>query len=199
MFIDRLTNKLQIDENWQVDYRQALKQNYRASEHKKDVIMLHYTDTVLTSSVVAGFTKTVTKTSAHFLVERDGHIIQFLPANQVAYHAGNWDMNLRSIGVELANVGVSKFGKYVPECDTMLAKYPRTNTVSAWEKFRDEQLAALVQLLNALVDVYPISTIIGHDQVPKLGRIDPGPAFPWSLVLEEVQKKRPIEHTYPKS
>lgn len=38
--------------------------------------------------------------SAHFINGLDGEIIQCIPENEIAHHAGNWDMNCNSIGIE---------------------------------------------------------------------------------------------------
>jgi hypothetical protein len=39
-------------------------------------------------------------TSAHFVVSKDGEIYQVVPVKDIAWHAGNWDYNVISIGVE---------------------------------------------------------------------------------------------------
>jgi N-acetylmuramoyl-L-alanine amidase len=82
--------------------------------------------------------------SVHYLVGRDGHIAQFLPERYVAWHAGNYFVNARSIGIE--HVG------------TLAA--PGT----------DREYAAGAQLVAYLVQKYGITAdrkhIIGHYQVP---------------------------------
>ena len=42
-------------------------------------------------------------TSAHYQVDRNGRIAQFVWDNNTAWHAGNWEANLTSIGIEHAN------------------------------------------------------------------------------------------------
>lgn len=39
------------------------------------------------------------KLSYHYIIDRDGVAYQLTPENRTAYHAGNWLVNLRSIGV----------------------------------------------------------------------------------------------------
>jgi N-acetylmuramoyl-L-alanine amidase len=82
--------------------------------------------------------------SVHYLVGRDGHIAQFLPERYVAWHAGNYFVNARSIGVE--HVG------------TLAA--PGT----------EAEYVAGAQLVAYLVKKYGIAAdrkhIIGHYQVP---------------------------------
>lgn len=90
--------------------------------------------------------------SAHYLVGRDGRIVQLLPESYVAWHAGNRDFNLRSIGIE--HVGLAS------------------------EPFTEAQYAASARLVGYLVARYGIPNdrahVIGHDQVPDPESIAPG-------------------------
>lgn len=43
-------------------------------------------------------------TSAHYQVEADGTVGQLVHDRDTAYHAGSWNANLRSIGIEHANI-----------------------------------------------------------------------------------------------
>ena len=38
--------------------------------------------------------------SSHYIIGLDGEIIMCIPEDEMAYHAGNWDMNCNSIGIE---------------------------------------------------------------------------------------------------
>lgn len=38
--------------------------------------------------------------SSHYIIDLDGDIIQCIPENEVSYHAGNYQVNLESIGIE---------------------------------------------------------------------------------------------------
>ena len=103
------------------------------------------------------------KVSAHFLVRRDGEIIQFVPCLKRAWHAGEscWQGVTRcndfSIGVELE--GSDK----VP--------------------FTDGQYEALTRLTTALRSAYPIRGIAGHSDVAPGRKTDPGPCFDWLRYL----------------
>ncbi|HLN77197.1 MAG TPA: N-acetylmuramoyl-L-alanine amidase [Nocardioidaceae bacterium] len=97
----------------------------------------------------------------------DGHIAQHLDSKNVGWHAGNWYVNMHSIGLEhegFAAEGASWF------------------TESLYENS-----AALVRYLAAKYDV-PLDRahIIGHDQVPGVTPTnipsmhwDPGPYWDW--------------------
>ena len=169
-----------------VTFKKAAIKNYSAQVNKKETVILHYTGSILTSSSIAEFMNPTYRISAHFLIERNGNIIQFVSTDYIAYHAGNWNVNVKSIGIELDNVGYSRFGFYVPECDTISLTAKGQKTVRAWERFRPDQINSLIELLKAIKHVYPIKSIIGHSDVPGTQSIDPGPAFPWSDIEKEV-------------
>jgi len=103
------------------------------------------------------------KVSAHFLIRRDGAIIQFVPCGKRAWHAGvsSWQgrsaCNDFSIGVELEG------SDYVP--------------------FNDQQYAALTRLTRLLRRSYPIRTVVGHADIAPGRKTDPGPNFDWSRYL----------------
>ena len=99
------------------------------------------------------------KVSAHFLIRRDGQIMQFVPCNKRAWHAGvsAWQgrtaCNDFSVGVELEG---------------------SDNT-----QFCDQQYVALVQLTRRLKRAYPIRDIVGHADIAPQRKTDPGPCFDW--------------------
>ncbi len=97
----------------------------------------------------------------------DGHVAQHTYANDVAWHAGNWYVNMHSIGIEHEGYAAQGATWY---------------TESMYESS-----AALVKYLAAEYDV-PLDRahIIGHDQVPGIlpryvrgMHWDPGPYWNW--------------------
>ena len=100
------------------------------------------------------------RVSSHFLIRRDGGIIQFVPCLQRAWHAGvsGWQGRTRcndfSIGIELEG------SDFVP--------------------FTDEQYAALLRLTRLLQRTYPINSIAGHSDIAPGRKTDPGPYFDWA-------------------
>lgn len=97
--------------------------------------------------------------SAHFLVRRDGRVLQFVSCDDRAWHAGrsHWrgrdNCNDFSIGIELEGLEGDRFDA---------AQYP-----------------ALGTLLQALARRYPLREITGHEQVAPGRKHDPGPGFDW--------------------
>ncbi len=112
--------------------------------------------------------------SSHYVVGRDGVIVQMVAEDQVAYHAGA--NNADSIGIELVNNGDGN------------------------DPFPPEQLSALTYLTRRLIVRYGISAehILAHSQVDngtiRIGRRrvksnqDPGPLFPWNEFRKAVQR-----------
>jgi AmpD protein len=102
------------------------------------------------------------RVSAHFLVRRDGELIQFVPCSLRAWHAGasNWmgreNCNNFSIGVELEG------------CDQ--------------RPFEDAQYLTLNQLLAELGQCYAIEGVVGHSDIAPGRKTDPGPCFDWHRV-----------------
>lgn len=103
------------------------------------------------------------RVSAHFLIRRDGEIIQFVSCEKRAWHAGasRWRGRERcndfSIGVELEG--------------------------SDHQTFDASQYAALNSLLTILFAAYPIEDVVGHSDIAPGRKTDPGPLFCWDLVL----------------
>jgi AmpD protein len=100
------------------------------------------------------------RVSAHFLIRRDGELVQFVGCNERAWHAGvsSWKGRERcndySIGIELEG----------------------TDDVP----YAAAQYTALARLLRALKRVYPIVDLVGHSDIAPGRKTDPGPAFDWA-------------------
>ena len=100
------------------------------------------------------------KVSAHFLIRRDGALIQFVGCFDRAWHAGvsAWKGRERcndfSVGIELEGTDATP---YAPAQYTMLAR-----------------------LIRALRRACPIEDIVGHSEVAPGRKTDPGPAFDWA-------------------
>lgn len=151
--------------------------------------------------------------SVHFIDERNGTMKQTIPLDERGAHAGGrtsrlfgkGNVNGRTLGIEMMNVGplvfVGKDLKTVSGKDFYGAPtsaggarpsrgddYPHTS----WEAYPPRQLDALVKLLKKLVIEFPIletdphSRITGHENVDPSRKMDPGPAFPWEIILQRV-------------
>ena len=109
------------------------------------------------------------RVSAHFLIERDGQITQFVSCLDRAWHAGISSFEGReacndfSLGIELEGTDD--------------------------QPFTDAQYQALIALIRQLQQHYPQITpqrIYGHSDVAPGRKTDPGPCFDWARFRREL-------------
>ncbi len=102
------------------------------------------------------------KVSSHFLIRRDGELIQFVSCLKRAWHAGvsKWQSRERcndfSVGIELEG--------------------------SDFDAFEAKQYLTLMSLIASLRNRYPIQDIVGHSEIAPGRKTDPGPFFDWSEI-----------------
>jgi len=111
------------------------------------------------------------RVSSHLVIERTGRVIQFVPFDKRAWHAGESSFDGRnncndfSIGIELEGTD-----------DT---------------PFTDQQYRALIDITYRLMLAYPLITpnrITGHQHIAPERKTDPGPLFDWQLFLSSIAK-----------
>lgn len=135
---------------------------------KIDRVILHTTETG--AAAAARIFRTPRRgVSAHYLVTIEGAVRQLVREQDIAYHAGNWDYNVRSIGIELEGWADGRPGS------AEAARF-------AWQT--PAQSEALVQLVKWIGDRHGVPKdrvhLLGHNQVP--GAPEPGAApdvRPW--------------------
>ncbi len=99
------------------------------------------------------------RVSAHFLIRRDGALVQFVACGDRAWHAGasRWKGRERcndfSIGIELEGTDA--------------------------RPYTAKQYARLAVLVRRLAERWPIADVAGHSDVAPGRKTDPGPAFDW--------------------
>lgn len=112
------------------------------------------------------------RVSAHFLIRRDGDVVQFVSTQDMAWHAGvsQWrsreKCNEFSIGIELEGT------------DTHL--------------YTQEQYARLEEIIRKCRAVHPDieeDAIVGHSDISPGRKTDPGESFDW----QELQARLGIE------
>ena len=114
--------------------------------------------------------------SSHFVLSRSGRIVQLVHLSDIAWHAGHWGTNARSVGIE--HEGFT----YGPAGFTD-AQYRSSARLTAWIARRS---------------LLPIDRthIIGHADVPAPGggrggsshHTDPGPNWQWNRYLRLVRQ-----------
>ena len=124
-----------------------------------DAIVALFTNRLAPDAHPSFGTIAAVRVSAHFLIRRDGALLQFVPCALRAWHAGasSWQGRERcndfSIGVELEGT------------DDL--------------PYADAQYRVLARLTRALRRRYPISDFAGHDEIAPGRKTDPGAAFDW--------------------
>lgn len=104
--------------------------------------------------------------SAHFVIDRDGVLTQFVSCDARAWHAGVSNFfgrercNEFSIGVELEGSDATAF--------------------------EPAQYAALAALVRALAARYPVAALAGHSDIAPGRKTDPGPHFDWTRLRRDT-------------
>ena len=112
------------------------------------------------------------RVSSHFLIRRDGQLIQFVACVARAWHAGlssfmgRQRCNDFSIGVELEG------------CDQ--------------RPFEVAQYETLASLTDALSQRYPLRHITGHQHIAPIRKTDPGPCFDWAWYQARLRRDFPL-------
>lgn len=115
------------------------------------------------------------KVSSHVLIRRTGEVVQFVPFNYRAWHAGKSCYE----GREYCN-------------DFSLAiELEGTDDLH----YEDGQYQNLVQVILAVMDVYPSITqkrIVGHCHISPGRKTDPGESFDWQRLFAAIAKAQDI-------
>ncbi len=139
----------------------------RPSSNPVDKIVVHTTQGSY-ESAMNWFQDPASGVSAHYTVRSsDGAVGQSVSEMNIAHHAGNWDYNQTSVGIEIEG--------YVED--------------ASW--YTDAMYQSSAQVGAHLVNKYGIPVdrqhIIGHDEVPGATHTDPGPYWDWDLYLAYIQ------------
>ncbi|MER6632358.1 N-acetylmuramoyl-L-alanine amidase [Streptomyces sp. NPDC000987] len=152
------------------EWQPASTSNYtvsnRPADYPLDYVVIHVTQTTY-ADALAIFQNPNKKVSAHYVVRSaDGHVAQCVREADIAWHAGNWDYNTRSIGIEHEG--------WVDQ--------------PAW--FTDALYERSAALTAAICTKYGIpkdrAHIIGHYEVPGTDHTDPGPNWDWTRYIRLV-------------
>lgn len=133
---------------------------------KPNFVIIHHTAQDSTSQTLRTFTLPRTSVSSHYVIGRDGEVVQMLNDHLRAWHAGagkwghNTDLNSSSIGIEMDNNGA--------------------------EPFPEKQITSLLNLLERLKEDYgiPTANFIGHSDLAPSRKVDPSPHFPWKILAD---------------
>jgi N-acetyl-anhydromuramyl-L-alanine amidase AmpD len=120
--------------------------------HRVEFIVIHDTEGSWNASVAT--LQNDPDKSVQYIVGTDGRVAQFVSEETTAWHAGNFNFNQRSVGIE--HIGF------------------------ATTPFEDAEYAASAKLVEYLANKYDVARdrahIIGHDQIPNGTKIAAGSA-----------------------
>src|SRR5690606_17263677 len=180
-----------------------------------ELIVVHYTVTWPLDAVIRAFRSPDFDASAHVVIDRDGTVVQMVPFNRAAWHAGEsrWRgkprLNTWSIGIELVNPGpVFPADGGVRDANGKPWKEPYVELPVPdgyppkwrhWATFPEEQIRALEDVCRVLVRRYHISEIVGHSAVSPGRKFDPGPALDLNRIRDFAfsEDPRPAERPSP--
>jgi len=111
--------------------------------------------------------------SSHILIRRDGELVQYVPFDKRAWHAGESEFEGRSCCNDFS-VGIELEG---------------TDDLA----YTDSQYQQLAELVIALQQAYPAikpDNIVGHSDIAPGRKTDPGKAFDWKKLQGLLSAKK---------
>jgi len=128
-----------------------------------DTIVLHHTAGSTTEGCVKWFTMPESRVSSHYVVGKDGSIVQMVSTYDRAWHAGvsqdrdgRTNVNHFSVGIEIVNKGDGS------------------------EPYTEDQLEAVEHLVFAIMVRHDIKQIVSHEYIANpQGRKNDPINFPW--------------------
>ena len=155
-----LKNGLNLIRNYSINFDTTERNN-------KDInfVIIHYTGMKSETAAIERLCNPKSKVSSHYFIKKNGEILNLIPDNYIAWHAGKsrWKkknfLNKNSIGIEIQNPGHS-------------FNYPN---------FSENQIVALKKLLRFLMKKYKVlkKNVLGHSDIAPERKKDPGEKFPW--------------------
>jgi hypothetical protein len=136
-----------------------------------DVVVIHTTQGAY-AGTISWFQNAASQVSAHYVIRAsDGDITQMVAHEDIAWHAGNWSYNERSIGIEHEG--------WVADPNTYtMAQYQASADLTRW-------------LCDNLGIPKDRQHIIGHVEVPGATHSDPGQFWDWTLYMNLVGQMGP--------
>ena len=142
----------------------------KRAKNKIKFIIIHYTGMKKESAAIRRLQDPKSKVSSHYLIKRNGQIINLVSDLYEAWHAGvsSWkhfkSLNKNSIGIEITNPGHQH----------------------GYKKFSEKQIFSLQKLLKILEKKYKIKKnyVLGHSDISPDRKEDPGEKCPWEMLAK---------------
>ncbi len=146
---------------------------------RPELVVIHYTAMRDCAGAAKALCDPVREVSAHYLIGRDGAVLELVDPEMRAWHAGTgeWrgadDVNSRSIGIELDNDGLTPFSAPLMASLEALLLGPKGRDANG--------------VLSGLLAAYGIGPqgVIGHSDMAPGRKIDPGRRFDWKRLARQ--------------
>jgi N-acetylmuramoyl-L-alanine amidase len=163
---------------------------FGATKNTPKSIILHYTASLGMSGIINWFQNKISRVSIHFVISREGTVVQLVPLDIPAWHAGDIFYNKNSIGIEYESLGSSRirvgnnvvfYGwggpKLVPVSECVYAHHPKEpNIWRYWPRLTDAQYNTSNQLFPVLRSQYGALGMLEHWEIMP-GKLDVGCAL----------------------
>ena len=154
-----------------VETQTAVNFGERRDVENPDILLLHYTGMNDGDGALKWLCCEESGVSCHYFVEEDGRVLQLVPEEKRAHHAGagRWegtdDINSRSIGIEIVNAG--HFGG--------LPDFPKV------------QMEAVARLSRDIIERHSIFPhhVLAHSDIAPGRKEDPGEKFDWAYLAQQ--------------
>jgi N-acetylmuramoyl-L-alanine amidase len=186
-----------------------------SSRHGREVggIVIHYSAGPSAAVDARWMCMEDSRVSSHFLISRQGQVTQLVRLEDAAWHCEpaeilidgecRGDVNARTIGIELSNLGLlytDRAGDCWWAAGRTMVRYGGPDPVWAtlrwdngheveghWEPYPGAQIDGLAWLLERL----PSIPLVGHEEIAMpIGRkMDPGGVFPWDRFDRVVPRR----------
>jgi len=129
-------------------------------------LIVHYDASATAEGAISWMVSPKSEVSAELHIARDGKVVQLVPFNLTAWHAGKsyWNgingLNSHSIGIELQNTGT--------------------------QEYTQVQLEVLVEVAKALFEAYKLEDTMGHMDISPGRKQDPGKQFPMEWFKKQI-------------
>jgi N-acetylmuramoyl-L-alanine amidase len=167
-----------------------------------EIAVIHYAVTQ-TARATANVLNAREYCSCHVTIDSTGRVIQQVPFNRVAWHAGTSlykgrpSVSKFSLGIEISNPGPLErkaAGEFVTtygapwKGGVIEAYHPNTpgRGWSFWAEYSQTELDLCAHLCELWRQEYGITDIVGHDEIAPGRKFDPGPAFPMDWLRRTI-------------
>lgn len=142
--------------------------------------------------------------SCHVTIDSTGRVIQQVPFNRAAWHAGKSSYKGRddcwrfTLGIEVSNPGPlvtgpdgrlrTTYGKvWTAGSVAKLHKHPKAPPLwQNWAEYSQVEVDLVAEICELWRQTYGITDVVGHDDIAPGRKFDPGPAFPMRWLHETI-------------